>query len=70
MNCEICLFYAYCTSKLDFYILDATVSSRLTIEQEFSECLNISPVGEHSIPFTSFETRSLNVLWIYLVVDA
>ena len=50
MNCEICLFYAYCTSKLDFYILDTPVSSRLIIEQEFSECLNISTEVEHSIP--------------------
>ena len=68
LNCQICLFYVYCTSKLDFYILDAPVSNRLIIKQEVSECLNISIVVEHTIPFTSFETRYLKVLWIHLVV--
>ena len=54
LNCQIFLFYVYCTSKLDFYILNAPVSNRLILEQGVSECLNISTVVEHAIPFTSF----------------
>ena len=54
LNCEICLFYVYCTSKLDFYILDAPASNRLIIQQGVSESLNISTVVEHTMPFTSF----------------
>ena len=42
------------TSKLDFYILDAPVSNRLIIKQGVSECLNISIVVKHMIPFTNF----------------
>ena len=38
LNCQICLFYVYCTSKLDFYILDAPISKRLISEQGVSEC--------------------------------
>ena len=40
LNCQICLFYVYCTSKPDYYILDAPVSNRLITEQEVSECLD------------------------------
>ena len=54
MICQICLFYVYCTSELDFYILDAPASNRLIIEQRVSECLKFSTVVEHTIPFTSF----------------
>ena len=53
LNCQICLFYVYCTSKLDFYILDAPISNRL-IKQGVSECLNISIVVKHKIQFISF----------------
>ena len=34
LSCQICLFYIYWTSKLDFYILNAPVSNRRIIEQE------------------------------------
>ena len=54
MICQICLFYVYCTSELDFYILDAPASNRLTIEQRVSECLNFSTLVEYAIPSTSF----------------
>ena len=39
-------FFVYCTTKLDYYILDAPVSNRL-IEQGVSECLIFSIVVEH-----------------------
>ena len=47
-------FYVYCTSKLDYYILDTPISNRLIIEQGVSECLNFSISVEGMIPFTSF----------------
>ena len=54
LDCEICLFYVYYSSKLDYYILDESVSDTLIIEQRVSESLNFSVVVEHTIPFTSF----------------
>ena len=57
-NCQICLFYVYCTSKLDYYIFNAPVlpvSNRLTIEQGVSEYILIFLLlVEHT--FTSFST--------------
>ena len=50
MNCQICLFYDYCSRKLDFYILDAPVSNKLIIEQGDPECLNFSTAVEYAIP--------------------
>ena len=61
LNFQICLFYVYCTGKLDFCILGAPVSNRLMNEQGVSEHLNISTVVKHTIPFTSF-TYELNIL--------
>ena len=54
LNCQIYLFYVYCTSKLDYYIVDAPLSNRLNIKQGVSEYLNFSIEVEHMIPFTSF----------------
>ena len=54
LNCQICLFYVYCASKLGFSMLDAPVSNRVIIEQGVSECLNFTTVVEHTIQFTSF----------------
>ena len=54
LNCQICLFYVYCASKLNFSMLDAPVSNRVIIEQGVSECLNFTTIVEHTIPFTSF----------------
>ena len=42
-----------CFSKLDYYILDASVLNRVIIEQGVSGCLNFSVV-EHAIQFKSF----------------
>ena len=33
LDCQVCLFYVSCTSKCDFYILDAPVSNRLITKQ-------------------------------------
>ena len=54
LNCQMYPFYVHCTSKLDFYILDAPVSNRLNMEQGISECLNFYTVAEHTILFTTF----------------
>ena len=54
LNCQISLFYVYCTTKLDYYIFDAPISNRLIIDQVVSEYLNFSIVVGHTIPFTSF----------------
>ena len=54
LNCQMHPFYSYCTSRLDFYILDAPVSNRLNIEQGVLECINFSTLVEHLIPLTSF----------------
>ena len=54
LNYQICLFYVYCTSKFDFYILDAPASNTLIIKQGVSECPNISSVVEHTSSVDSF----------------
>ena len=48
-NCQICLSYVQCTSKLDFYILDAPVSNTHIIEQGVSECFYFSTIVESTI---------------------
>ena len=69
LNCQICLFYVYITSKLHYYILDVPVSNRFIIEQEVSECLNFSIVVEHRYHSQVFK-QYVKVLWIHLVVGA
>ena len=64
--CQICLFYVYCTSKLDFYILDALISNRPIIEQGVSDCLKFSTVVEHAILFISFWTSFENSFFRYI----
>ena len=48
LNCQICLFYVYSTSKLDFYVLDVPESNRFIMERVVPDCLNISTVVEHT----------------------
>ena len=69
LNDQICLFYVYHTSKLDYYILDVPVSNRFIIEQGVSECLNFSIVVEHRYHSQVFK-QYVKVLWIHLVVGA
>ena len=70
LHCQMYPFYVLCTSKLDFYILDAPVSNRLNMEQGISERLNFYTAVEHTILSTTFLTRCLKVLWIHFVVGA
>ena len=53
LNCQICLFYVYCTSKLDLYILDdAPVSKRLIIDQGGSQSETPRDFGKMRLPQT------------------
>ena len=64
LKCQICLFYVYFTSKLDFYILDVPASNRLIIKQRVSECLNFSTVVEHLVTLTSFKARCFEISFV------